>query len=113
MPKFILLTTLTGDGASTLHANPDRIMQVDKEMESFGCKVEAQYAVLGDIDFVTIIDAPDNETVAHLSADMASRGTVRVRSLPLIEIETLIARMKMPHKMGRAHISGAAKALHG
>ncbi len=74
MPTYILMSTLTPEGRQTLHKDPDRLEQVNKEITDFGCKVVAQYAVLGQCDFITVIEAADNETVAHLSVDLGSRG---------------------------------------
>ena len=66
MPTYILLSSLTPEGSQTLHENPNRLDQVNKEITAFGCKVVAQYATLGPYDFVSIIEAADNETIAHL-----------------------------------------------
>jgi uncharacterized protein with GYD domain len=101
MPTYILLSTLTPEGRRTLHSDPDRLEQVNKEITDFGCKVAAQYAVLGGYDFVTIVEAPDNETVAHLSVDLGSRGTVHVMTLPAISISELRKKLKGPKQMGR------------
>ena len=79
MPTYIMLTTLTAQGAHTVHANPDRLAAVNDEVATFGCKVVAQYAVLGAFDFVTIIEAPDNETIAHLSVDLDLAARPRSR----------------------------------
>jgi uncharacterized protein with GYD domain len=57
-----------------MHKNPDRLEEVNKEVAAFGCKIVAQYAVLGGFDFVSIVEAPDNETVAHLSVDLGFTG---------------------------------------
>ena len=47
MPTFIVLSTLTDDGAETLVKNPERIKEVNQELErDFGVRVVAQYAVL-------------------------------------------------------------------
>jgi uncharacterized protein with GYD domain len=78
------------------------LYQVNKEIADFGCKVIAQYAVLGQCDFVTVIEAADNETVAHLSVDLGSRGTVNIVSLPAIPISDLRAKLKGPKQMGRS-----------
>ena len=86
MPRYILLSTLTTEGRKTLHQHPERMQEVDNEIQTFGCKVVDQYAVLGVYDFVTVVDAPDNETVAHLAVDLGSRGTVNVMTLPAISI---------------------------
>ncbi len=101
MPTYILLSSLTPQGSETLHRDPDRLDAVNEEIKEFGCKVVTQYAVLGEYDFVTIIDAPDSETVAHLSVDLASRGTVRITTLPAIGVQELKSKLKGPKQMGR------------
>ena len=100
MATYILLSTLTPEGRRTMHSNPDRLIEVDKEIEQFGCKVLAQYAVLGPYDFVSIIEAPDNETVAHLSVDLGSRGTVSLTTLPAMTIEAFVKKLKGPTQIG-------------
>ena len=102
MPTYILLTTLTPEGRQTLHKNPERLDEVNKEIADFGCKVVAQYAVLGAYDFVSIIEAPDNETIAHLSVDLGSRGTVNITSLPAMTIAQLRDKLKGSKQMGRS-----------
>jgi uncharacterized protein with GYD domain len=96
-----MLTTLTAEGAHTIHANPGRIAAVSDEIGQFGCKVVAQYAVLGAYDFVTIIEAPDNETVAHLSVDLGSRRTAKFETMPAIDVEALTSKLKGPEQLGR------------
>ena len=64
----------------------------------------AQYAVLGPYDFVTILEAPDNETVAHLSVDLASRGTVRIQTLPAVPLESFINKLKSHEQLGRGSV---------
>ena len=73
MPAYVMLSTLTPEGRKTLHDRPDRLAEVNREIEDFGCKIVGQYSVLGPYDFVTILEAPDNETAAHLSVDLGSR----------------------------------------
>jgi len=58
MPTYILLSNLTDDGAKALKAKPKRLQEVNKEIERFGAKVTAQYAVLGLYDFVSILECP-------------------------------------------------------
>jgi uncharacterized protein with GYD domain len=94
MATYIMLTRLTDKGAETIKENPTRIQAVDKEMEKFGAKVVAQYAVLGPFDFVTVIEAPDNMTVARVSAELAARGTVRIQTLPAVQINEFIAKFR-------------------
>ena len=100
MPTYILLSTLTPEGRRTLHRDPDRMEQVNQEITDFGCRVVAQYAVLGSYDFVTIVEAADNETVAHLSVDLASRGTVHITTLPAIPVDSLVQKLGEPKQLG-------------
>lgn len=94
MATYILLSTITEEGAETIKENPDRIKEVNQEVEAFGVRVLSQYAVLGPYDFVTIVEAPDNETIARMSAELAARGTVKIMTLPAIPIDAFIARLK-------------------
>ncbi|MET1081464.1 MAG: GYD domain-containing protein [Burkholderiales bacterium] len=101
MPTYVLLSTLTPEGHETLHKNPDRVRAVDEEIKKLGCKVISQYALLGAYDFLTIIEAPDNETVAHLSVDLGSRRTANFTTLPAISIEDFAAKLKGPEHLAR------------
>src|ERR1700675_3765669 len=100
MPTYLLLSTLTPEGRQTLHKDPDRMEKVNKEIAAFGCKVISQHAVLGQAEFVTIVEAADNATVAHLSVDLGSRGTVNITTLPAIPMADLQAKMKGPKQIG-------------
>jgi uncharacterized protein with GYD domain len=101
MPTYILLSTLTPEGRHSLHKNPERIDVVNKDIEEFGCRVLSQYATLGAWDFVTIVEAPDNETAAHLAIDLGSRGTVNIQTLPALSLVDLRKVMKGPKQMGK------------
>ena len=94
MPTYILCSSLTAEGGQTLHTNPDRMMEVNREIAELGCKLVGQYATLGIYDFVTIIEAPDNETIAHLSIDLSSRRTVKIMTLPAIPVSDLVGKLK-------------------
>lgn len=86
MAIYILLSTLTDEGAKTLKARPSRIQEVNTEIEAMGAKVVEQYAVLGPYDFVNIVEAPDNETIARVSLELSSRGTVHIITLPAMPL---------------------------
>ena len=101
MPTYILLSTLTPEGRHTLHKDPERIESVNTEIEKFGCKVLSQYATLGQYDFVTIVEAPDNETAAHLAIDLGSRGTVNIQTLPALSSTHLRQVMKGAKQIGK------------
>jgi uncharacterized protein with GYD domain len=91
MATFVLLSTLTDEGAKTIRHDPGRIREVNAEIERLGAKVVSQWAVLGPYDFVNIVEAPDNVTIARVSADLSARGTIRITSMPAIPIEELIS----------------------
>lgn len=102
MPTYILLSTLTPEGRQTIHQHPDRMKAVDEEIHTFGCKVLDQYAVLGPYDFVTIVEAPDVETVAHLAVDLGSRGTVNIMTMPAISIDDFARQLQRSEQLGRS-----------
>lgn len=101
MPTYILLSTLTPEGRKTMHKDPDRMEQVNQEIAEFGCKVVAQYAVLGLYDFISVIEAPDNETMAHLSVDLGSRGTVNMMTLPAIPTADFRKQLKSSKQLAK------------
>jgi uncharacterized protein with GYD domain len=87
MPTYIMLTRLTSDGVKTLKDNPTRVHEVTKEVEQLGVKVLNQWATLGEYDFVSVVEAPDETTMAKLSVEMGSRGTVMNETLTAIDAE--------------------------
>jgi uncharacterized protein with GYD domain len=94
MPLYVLLSTLTDEGRRTVKERPGRILEVDKEIEALGAKVIAQYAVLGPYDFVNVVRAPDNKTIAKLSMELGARGTVQIMSMPAIPVKDFIETAK-------------------
>ncbi len=102
MPTYVLLSTLTPEGSKTLHQHPERVEEVNREIEEFGCKIVGQYSVLGAYDFVSIVEAPDNETIAHLSVDLASRGTLHIQTLPAMPLASLVEKLGGKAQIGKS-----------
>ena len=94
MATYILLSTVTDEGAETIKVKPERIKEVNKELEAMGVKVLAQYAVLGPYDFVNIVEGPDTATMLRVSVEMGSRGSIKMLTMPAIPIDDFIARIK-------------------
>ncbi|HEU4979906.1 MAG TPA: GYD domain-containing protein [Solirubrobacterales bacterium] len=84
MPTYVMLTNLTPEGVQTLKSNPNRVQEVNKEVEQLGVTVKDQWAVLGQYDFVTIVEAPDEKTMAKVSVELGSRGTMSSQTLAAI-----------------------------
>ena len=84
METYVMLTKLTDEGRKTLKQNPNRIKEVNKEVEGMGGRIVAQYAVLGPYDYVNVVEAPDNRTIARVSMELGSRGTVEIVTLPAV-----------------------------
>ena len=87
MPTYIMLTRLTSDGVKTIKDNPGRVQEVAREVEQLGVKVLDQWATLGAYDFISVVEAPDEKTMAKLSVEMGSRGTVMNETLTAIDVE--------------------------
>lgn len=94
MPLYVMLTRLTDDGAKTLKSNPDRILEVDSQLADMGVTVVQQYAVLGRYDFVNVVEAPDDMTVARSAIELASRGSIRIETMSAMPVEDLIGGLK-------------------
>ena len=90
MPTYLMLTTLTPQGVQTLKANPSRLREVNRDVEELGAKVLHQWATLGEYDFVNIVEAPDAATIAKVSLALGARGSAKLQSLELLEIDTLL-----------------------
>ena len=87
MPTYIMLTRLTPDGVKTVKNNPARVQEVNREVEQLGVKVLNQWATLGEYDFVSVVEAPDEKAMAKLSVEMGSRGTVQNETMTAIDVE--------------------------
>jgi uncharacterized protein with GYD domain len=94
VPTFILLSTLTRQGVQTLQSNPDRLRQVNRDVEELGARILYQWATLGEFDFVTVVDAPDLETIAKVSVGLGARGSVKIETLPTLEIEAFLRSLE-------------------
>ena len=93
MPTYILLTTLTPEGVQTVKNNPQRIREVNKEIEQLGATVKSQWATLGRFDSVTVVEVPDEATIARVSLELGSRGTGKYETLAAIPIDDFIASL--------------------
>ena len=90
MATYIMLTNLTDEGRKTVKEKPERIKEVNKEIESMGVKILAQYAVLGPYDFVNILEAPNNQIVSRLAIELGSRGTLQTTTMAAIDVDSFI-----------------------
>lgn len=90
-----MMSSLTDEGRKTIKKHPERIEEVNREIENMGAKVLAQYAVLGQYDFISILDAPNNEAVAKISIELGSRGTVQIITFPAIPVDEFIKIMSV------------------
>jgi uncharacterized protein with GYD domain len=93
MATFIMLTRLTADGVKTLKNNPARVQEVNKEVEQLGAKVVNQWATLGQYDFISVVEAPDEKTMAKVSVELGSRGTTSNQTLTAISAEDLTSSL--------------------
>jgi uncharacterized protein with GYD domain len=94
MPVYVMLTTLTDEGRKTIKEKPERIKEVNKEVEGMGVKILCQYALMGGYDFVNILEAPDNLTVARVAVNLGARGTLQTMTLAAISIDDFIKCLK-------------------
>jgi uncharacterized protein with GYD domain len=94
MPSYVILSKLTDEGRKTIKQKPERMLEVNKELEAMGVKVREQFAVLGPYDFVNIVEAPDNKAIMKISVELGSRGSVELLTLPAIPVEDFLKQLK-------------------
>ena len=94
MAIYILLSRLSQQGVATLKSNPDRLSEVNKDVEELGAKVLHQWATLGEFDFVNVLEAPDIAAVAKVSVALGARGSTRIETLPALEIEDFLRTLE-------------------
>ncbi len=90
MPIYIMLSNLTAQGLQTLKSNPERLREVNRDVEELGAKVLHQWATLGPYDFVNVVEAPDAATVAKVSVALAARGSAKLQTLTTLTIDELL-----------------------
>ena len=96
MPTYILLSNLTAQGVQTLKSNPDRIRQVNSDIEELGAKVLHQWATLGPYDFVNVVEAPDTATIARVSVALGARGSAKFQTLSALSIDEFLGAVNQP-----------------
>ena len=94
MPLYLMLTTLTEKGVQTLNSNPGRIREVNRDIEELGAKIVHQWASIGEYDFVNIVEAPNDVTLAKISVMLGARGSSRIESLPLLAVDDVLAALE-------------------
>jgi uncharacterized protein with GYD domain len=93
MPIYVLLSRLSQQGVATLKSNPDRLKEVNRDVEELGAQVLHQWATLGDFDFVSVVEAPDIATIARVSVALGARGSTKIQTLPALTIDEFIATL--------------------
>ncbi len=96
MPHFLILSNLTDEGRRTIKQKPERILEVNREIEAMGVKIHKQYALLGSYDFMNLVEAPDNETVMRMSLELGSRGSIQFTTLPAVPVEEFVGKIAIP-----------------
>ena len=94
MAIFVMLSNLTDEGRKTVKGTPERIKEVNKEVEAMGAKVIAQYALIGPYDFVNIIEAPNTEIIAKVAMELGSRGTIQTMTMTAMTVDDFVKALK-------------------
>lgn len=94
MAVYVVLSRLTDEGRKTIKVKPERVKEVNEEISKMGAKVLHQFALLGEYDFLNILEAEDNATISKIMVDLGSRGTLETNTLSAIPIDDFLARLK-------------------
>jgi uncharacterized protein with GYD domain len=89
-----MLTTLTAQGVQTLKSNPERLREVNRDVEELGAKVLHQWATLGPFDFVNVVEAPDDKTIARVSVALGARGSAKLQTMSALPIDEFLTSLE-------------------
>ncbi len=90
MAIYVMLTTLTSEGRKAIKENPQRVKEVNKEVEAMGVKILAQYALLGPYDFINVLEAKDNKAVSKVAVELGARGTLQTLTMAAMTLDEFI-----------------------
>ena len=94
MAIYVMMTRLTDEGRKTVRNKPERIKEVNKEVEAMGVKILAQYAVLGQYDFINILQADSNVIIAKVATELSARGTLQTTTMAALTLDDFINSLK-------------------
>ncbi len=77
----------------TLKSNPDRLREVNRDVEELGAKVLHQWATLGPFDFVNVVEAPDDTTIAKVSVALGARGSAKLQTMSALTIDEFLSAL--------------------
>lgn len=89
MRTFLLLSILSSQGMQTLATTPERLFEVNREIEALGGRVVDQWALLGAYDFLSVVEAPDDRAIARIIAELSSRGSAQFETLVALSVDDL------------------------
>lgn len=93
MSTYLMLSTLGPDGMARLREKPGRLREVNAEVEAMGARVVAQWALLGEYDFATVLEAPDEQTVVRVAVALGARGTLKTRTLTAVPVDEFLGAL--------------------
>ena len=81
MPTYVALMNWTDQGVRTVGDTVNRREQADALAEKHGAKIEQVYWTVGPVDLVTILQAPDDESVTAVLLELGTGGNLRTTTL--------------------------------
>ena len=84
MATYILLMRLTAEGQVRALNDPNYLLRVESEIDMPAVQTLGVYAVLGDYDFVTLVEANGNDVIARFSLELGVKAGVHVTTLPVV-----------------------------
>jgi uncharacterized protein with GYD domain len=94
MATFVMLSIISPEGATRLREKPQRLKELNAEVEAMGGRLLQQYALLGQWDFLTVIETADVVTMTKITTVLNSRGTLKTRTLTALDVDEFIAAME-------------------
>ena len=90
MPLFIRLATLTERAVSNIKNLDQMIGDARAIMDKDGAQMKHAWATLGPYDIIAVIEAPDADTAARVSAKIAAQGNFRAETLAAVPLAEFV-----------------------
>ena len=86
MAHYVQLMTLTPDGRERMAVDPHHMVDARSSITMEGVETLGLYAVLGQYDFVGLVQALDNDVAARYSLSLGARVGAHIVTLPAVPV---------------------------
>jgi uncharacterized protein with GYD domain len=89
MPIYVGLVNWTDQGTKEFRGSVQRAIGFRELVEQAGGRVREMIWIMGEYDFITVFEAPDDETAAALVLRVAAAGNVHTKTMRAFDADQM------------------------